>query len=137
VTGRPVNGFVPENDGSFVILTHKPGKRFYGEAGFGGNEIMRISTDGDEEYLTKEDTPFSIDGVFQKDGKVHFTTATGVGMMNFDVFTYLIEDNGMLTVTNFNAGRPEVMNGFTWENPDGYKAAYIEAEQKRIEELGY
>ena len=137
VTGRPVNGFVPEDDGSFVILTHKPGKRYSGMVHFGGNEIMRISTDGSEEYLTPEDTPFSIDGVFKKDGKVHFTTATGVGMMNFDVFTYRIEDSGKLTVTDFNAGRPEVMNGFSWDNPDAYKAGYIEAEQKRIEELGY
>ncbi|MBQ2743016.1 MAG: hypothetical protein IJF32_09440, partial [Oscillospiraceae bacterium] len=121
----------------FVILTHKPGKRYSGMVHFGGNEIMRISTDGDEEYLTKENMPFSIDGVFKKDGKVHFTTATGVGMMNFDVFTYRIEDSGRLTVTDFNAGRPEVMNGFSWDNPDAYKAGYIEAEQKRIEELGY
>ena len=137
VTGRPVNGFIPEDDGSFVILTHKPGKRYSGMVHFGGNEIMRISTDGDKEYLTKENMPFSIDGVFKKDGKVHFTTATGVGMMNFDVFTYRIEDSGKLTVTDFNAGRPEVMNGFSWDNPDAYKAGYIEAEQKRIEELGY
>ena len=137
VTGCPVNGFVPEDDGSFVILTHKPGKRYSGMVYFGGNEIMRIRTDGDEEYLAKEDMPFSIDGVFKKDGKVCFTTATGVGMMNFDVFTYRIEDSGKLTVTDFNAGRPEVMNGFSWDNSDAYKAGYIEAEQKRIEELGY
>lgn len=137
VTNRPVNGFVPDNDGSFVILTHKPGKRFSGMVHFGGNEIMRIKADGSEEYLTPEDTPFSMDGVFLKDGKVHFTTATGVGMMNFDVFTYRIEDNGKFTVTDFNAGRPEVMNGFSWDNPGAYKAGYIEAEQKRIEGLGY
>ena len=98
---------------------------------------MRISADGSEAYLTREDTPFSIDGIFKKDGKIHFTTATGVGMMNFDMFTYRIENNGKLTVTDFNAGRPEVMNGFTWDNPGAYKGSYIKAEQKRIEELGY
>lgn len=136
VTSRPVNGFFKDEDGSFVILTHKPGKRIAGQV-LGGNEIMRISPDGSELYLTKEDTPFSIDGIFKENGKVHFTTATGVGMGNYDIFTYRIEDDGKLTVTDFNAGRPEVMNGFSWENPDGYKKAYIEAEQKRIEELGY
>jgi len=91
----------------------------------------------EEKYLTKEDTPFSIDGVFPRDGKVHFSTASDVGMQHFDVYEYRIEDNGKLTVFDFEAGRPEVMNGFSWENPTGYKARYIEAEQKRIEELGY
>ena len=137
VTDRPVNDFISEDDGSFVILTHKPGKRISGIVHFGGNEVMRISADGSEAYLTREDTPFSIDGIFKKDGKIHFTTATGVGMMNFDMFTYRIENNGKLTVTDFNAGRPEVMNGFTWDNPGAYKGSYIKAEQKRIEELGY
>ena len=137
VTDRPVNDFISEDDGSFVILTHKPGKRISGMVHFGGNEVMRISADGSEAYLTREDTPFSIDGIFKKDGKIHFTTATGVGMMNFDMFTYRIENNGKLTVTDFNAGRPEVMNGFTWDNPGAYKGSYIKAEQKRIEELGY
>ncbi len=137
VTDRPVNGFFKYDENDYIILTHKPGKRFSGQVHFGGNEIMYIGADGSEKYLTREDTPFSIDGVFLKDGKVHFTTATGVGMMHFDVFTYCIEDDGKFTVTDFNAGRPEVMDGFTWENPEEYKARYIEAEQKRIEELGY
>ena len=78
-----------------------------------------------------------MDGVFLKDGKVHFTTAAGIGMGHYDVYVYRIEDSGKFTVTDFSAGRPEVMNGFSWENPDAYKPPYIEAEQKRIEELGY
>ena len=137
VTDRPVNSFYADADGSYVILTHKPGKRFPGRVHFGGNEIMRINPDGSEVYLTKEDTPFSMDGVFLKDGKVHFTTAAGIGMGHYDVYVYRIEDSGKFTVTDFSAGRPEVMNGFSWENPDAYKPPYIEAEQKRIEELGY
>ncbi len=137
VTSRPVISFFADDDKSFVILTHKSGKRYSGRESFGGNEIMRINPDGSEEYLTPENTSFSMDGVFKKDGKVHFTTARAVGMMCFDVFVYRIEDSGKFTVTDFSAGRPEMMNGFTWETPDGYKKAYIEAEQKRIEDLGY
>lgn len=137
VTGRPVNGFFKDTDGSYVILTHKPGKRFSGRDRFGGNEIMRINSDKSEAYITPENMSLSVDSVFLKDGKVHFTTATGVGMMNFDVFTYRIEDNGKFTVTDFSAGRPEVMNGFSWDNPDAYKAEYIAKEQKRITNMGY
>lgn len=137
VTDRPVNGFFKDNDGSYVILTHKPGKRFSGRNGFGGNEIMRAGEDKSEAYLTPEDMSLSVDGVFRKDGKVHFTTATGVGMMNFDVFTYRIEDNGKFTVVDFNVGYPENMRGFSWDNPDAYKAGYIAEEQKRITDLGY
>ncbi|MBE6912476.1 MAG: S-layer homology domain-containing protein [Ruminococcaceae bacterium] len=138
VTSRPVNSFFRCEDGGYVISTHKPGKRFSGMNHFVGNEIMYVNNITEEEkYLTKEDTPFSIDGVFPRDGKVHFSTASDVGMQHFDVYEYRIEDNGKLTVFDFEAGRPEVMNGFSWENPTGYKARYIEAEQKRIEELGY
>ena len=79
----------------------------------------------------------AIDRIFLKDGRVHFVTASGVGMMHFDMYTYRIEEDGTLTVTDFSAGRPEVMNGFTWDNPDGYKQGYIKTEQERIDALGY
>ena len=138
VTDRPVNSFFKKDDGGYVISTHKPGKRYAGMNHFGGNEVMYINhITGEEKYLTREDTPFSIDGVFLKDGKVHFTTASDVGMQHFDIYVYRIEDNGKLTVVDFSAGRPEVMNGFSFENPDAYKPPYIKAEQERIEKLGY
>ncbi len=138
ITAKPANDFIKMNDGSYVILTHKLGQRYAGMVAFGGNAIMRISPDGSEKYLTPENMDIdNIDSVFFKDGKIHFVTACGVGMMNFDMYTYHIEDNGKLTVVDFNAGRPETMNGFTWDNPDGYKEGYIKAEQERIDALGY
>lgn len=137
ITKRPANAFIKCDDGGYIINTHKVGKRYSGMVHLGGNEIVYISPDGVEKYLTPEDTPFSIDDIFLKDGKVHFTVATGVGMMNFDIYTYRIEDNGKFTVTDFNAGRPEVMDGFSYENPGAYKEKYIKAEQERIKKLGY
>ncbi len=138
ITDRPANDFIKMDDGSYVVLTHPLGKRYPGQVAFGGNQVMRISTNGEESLLTRENMDvFAIDSIFFKDGKVHFVTAQGVGMMNFDMYTYRIEDNGKLTVTDFNAGRPEVMDGFTWDNPGGYKERYIKAEQERIDALGY
>lgn len=137
ITSRPANAFIKCDDGGYIINTHKSGKRYSGMVHFGGNELVYISPDGNEKYLTPEDMPFSIDGIFLKNGQVHFTVATGVGMMNFDVYTYRIEDNGKFTVTDFNAGRPEVMDGFSFENPTAYKIKYIKAEQERISKLGY
>ncbi len=138
ITAKPANDFIKLDDGSHIILTHKLGQRYAGIIAFGGNEIMRISPDGSEERLTPENMDVdAIDSIFLKDSKVHFVTACGVGMMHFDRYTYRIEDNGKLTVTDFNAGRPEVMDGFTWDNPEGYKERYIKAEQARIDALGY
>ncbi len=138
ITAKPANDFIKMDDGSYVILTHNLGQRYAGTIAFGGNAIMRISPDGSEACLTPENMVIdAIDSIFLKDSKIHFVTASGVGMMNFDMYTYRIEDDGKLTVVDFNAGRPEVMNGFTWENPIGYKENYINAEQKRIDALGY
>lgn len=138
ITAKPANDFIKMDDGSYVILTHKLGRRYAGMIAFGGNAIMRISHDGSEEHLTPENMDVgAIDSIFLKDGKIHFITACGVGMMNFDMYTYRIEGNGKLTVVDFSAGRPEVMNGFAWDNPDGYKEGYIKAEQERIDALGY
>ncbi|MBQ3055321.1 MAG: S-layer homology domain-containing protein [Oscillospiraceae bacterium] len=138
ITARPTNSFIKMEDGSYVILTHELGKRYTGMIAFGGNQVMQVFSNGDAKLLTPENMQIdSIDGVLLKDGKVHFVTAQGVGMMHFDRYTYRIEENGKLTVTDFEAGRPEVMDGFSWENPNGYKERYIKKEQERIDVLGY
>ncbi len=138
ITDKPANDFIKLDDGSYTILTHNLGKRYVGMNGFGGNAIMCIKPDGSEVYLMQENPDIAdIDSMFLKDGKVHFVTAEGVGMGNYDMYTYRIEENGELTVVDFSAGRPEVMNGFTWENPAGYKDGYIKNEQERIDKLGY
>lgn len=138
ITAHPTNGFIKMDDGSYVILTHELGKRYVGTIAFGGNQVVQVFPDGTEKRLTPENMDvWDIDGIFLDDGKVHFVTAAGVGMMHFDMYTYRIEASGKLTVTDFNAGRPEVMDGFSWENPSGYKERYIKKEQERIDALGY
>ena len=138
MTARPANSFIKMEDGSYIILTHDLGKRCYGAVAFGGDVVMQVFPDGTEKQLTPDNMDVAdIDGVFLKDGKVHFTTAAGVGMMHFDKYVYRIEDDGRLTVTDFEAGRPEVMDGFSWDDPTAYKERYIKAEQARIDALGY
>lgn len=138
ISARPANDFFKLDDGSFVILTHELGVRYSGQDAFGGNQVMQLHPNGEEKLLTPEAMDVApIDSIFLKDGNVHFVTATGVGMMNFDTYTYRIEADGKITVTDFSAGYPEMTDGFTWENPDGYKERYIKKEQDRIDALGY
>ena len=138
ISSRPVNSFINMGDGSYVILTHPLGNRYSGQTHFGGNQVMQVFPNGEEKLLTRENMDlWPMDGVYLKDGKVHFVTAIGVGMMNFDTYCYRIEDNGKLTVTDFSAGYPEMMEGFSWDNPDAYKEGYIKKEQDRIDALGY
>ncbi len=48
----------------------------------------------------------------------------------------LFPDRSIL-VTDFEAGRPETVEGFSYEHPTDCKKAFIDREQTRLDALGY
>ncbi len=68
---------------------------------------------------------------------VDFFTASDQGMQHFDIYRYRLMPDGSILVTDFEAGRPEMMEGFSLDDPSAYKKVYIEKEQTRLDALGY
>ncbi|MDP4110283.1 MAG: hypothetical protein Q8878_09685, partial [Bacillota bacterium] len=125
-----------------IILTRKPGELVSGMNGPGGDMIVIISLDGSEKVLLSNDPPHGIDiaGIFGSDSSVCFYSAQDVGMQHFNKYTYVVlsgSENPSIYVMDYEAGRPETEKGWSVQNPDGYKKAYIDKEQARLNALGY
>lgn len=120
-------------------LAHEPGKRIYGMNSPGGDTIILIDPNGERLTLVDASAGIPIAGFTDfdvSDGRsCEFFSASDVGMQHFDIYTYFYDGySKKIRVTDFEAGRPEVMNGFDYDHPEAYKAAYIAAEQARIDE---
>lgn len=141
VFDRAVNDTAASRDGSSVFyLTHEPGKRVYSMDRFGGDTIVLIDSSGERSTLVDASAGISIAGFTDWDvsdsRSCEFFSAAPVGMMHYDTFTYFYDGGtGKITVRDFEAGRPEVMDGWDYDHPDAYKKAYIEAEQARLDEV--
>lgn len=148
LTARPVLDYMHGHwtDPNYLLLTHEPGKRVYGGWEPGGDQIIYLDLEDGSETLRLGTDPahgLDIDGFIPTmEGRCLFYTKSGVGMGNFDVYTYLLLSKGpdprpWILVMDFEAGYPELMEGWDYENPEAYKAAYIQKEQERLNGLGY
>gem|GEM_PF-6687216 len=141
LTDRPVLSAAATNEGT-VILTHAPGERVQSALGLGGNSIMLLRGDGRVETLMGNDPPHGIDiaGIDSVNSELRFYSEQDAGMGRLNVYTYALrkgERGPIIRVLGYEAGRPETEAGWSQENPDGYKATYIEKEQARLDALGY
>ncbi|MCX7772126.1 MAG: hypothetical protein N2376_03325 [Clostridia bacterium] len=124
------------NDFRPIILTHEPGKRYWGENSWGGSMIMLIEKDGSEQLLLGNSPAHGLEiaDISAVDSVVSFRTARDQGMQHFDVYHYILLHNYVthytrIMVTAFEAGRPEMME----HDPSWYVAR----EQERLNKLGY
>ncbi len=79
------------------------------------------------------------------DSAIQFYAAHDVGMGNCDIYTYALtsapggvpryDGAVQIAVIDFQAGRPEVMDGFSYDAPEAYVRGYIQKEQQRLDEL--
>jgi len=135
----PVVGMLAEGDTAFY-LTHENGKYFSGMNKLGGDTIVRVNhAAGEQETVLDASAGIPIsnfdDTVSPSTGHLKFYTASDVGMQHFDQYFYDFDlGSKKITVLDFEAGRPEVMNSFDFNNPSVYKKPFIEAEQARLDE---
>ncbi|TEB07920.1 hypothetical protein Psch_01475 [Pelotomaculum schinkii] len=92
--------------------------------------------------LLGNDLPHGIDiaGIYTVNSELRFYSEQGVGMGHFNVYIYALlhEESGpVIRVLDYEAGRPGTEAGWSADNMTGYKAAYIEKEQARLDALGY
>ena len=134
----PVVGMLTEGDTAFY-LTHENGKYITGMNKCGGDTILRVNhATGERDTLLDASAGIPIsdfdETVSPSTGHLRFFTASDVGMQHFDQFFYEFNlSSKKITVIDFEAGRPEVMTGWDYNNIDAYKKAYIEAEQARVD----
>ena len=139
VISDPVVGMLAEGDTAFY-LTHENGKNFSGMNKLGGDTIVRVNhATGEQETVLDASAGIPIsdfdDTVSPSTGHLKFYTASDVGMQHFDQYFYDFDlGTKKITVLDFEAGRPEVMNDFDFNNPSVYKKPFIEAEQARLDE---
>ena len=109
-----------------------------------GDTIIKYDWFGQEELLLSpaDHHGIAIAGLeASNSSSLAFYSAWPVGMGHEDRYHYVLlnasaEPRPTIAVIDFEAGRPEVMTGFSYEEPEAYKAAYIRAEQQRLQELG-
>ena len=109
-----------------------------------GDTIIKYDWSGQEELLLSpaDHHGIAIAGLeASNSSSLAFYSAWPVGMGHEDRYHYVLlnasaEPRPIIAVIDFEAGRPEVMTGFSYEEPEAYKAAYIRAEQQRLQELG-
>lgn len=142
VTSRPVLdlSFVRIGaGGAHVILSHEPGTPPLGDSIYQYDGPMLTGRKGYTESERLGNNPphgILISGIEGRDSMVFFYSRTGVGMENYDEFTYYPfynseEDHMGIVVANFTAGRPEISfyeHDALW---------YVQKEQERLNELGY
>ncbi len=142
ITSRPVLdlSFVRIGaSGAYVILSHEPGTAPFGSSIYQYNPPYMTGEDYYVEVERLGNDPnhgIMISGISGQDSMVLFYSSLGVGMGNYDVFTYYpvfnAEENHMaIVVMNFTAGRPEIS---FYEHDAEW---YVQEEQKRLNELGY
>ena len=138
VLSDPVEDILTDENTSY-LLTHENGKYITGMNKLGGDSIVRVNhATGEQETLLDASAGIPIsdfdETVSPSTGHLRFFTASDVGMQHFDQFFYEFNlSSKKITVIDFEAGRPEVMNGWDYNNMDAYKKAYIEAEQARVD----
>lgn len=139
VLSDPVEDMLTDEDTSY-LLTHENGKYITGMNKLGGDSIVRVNyATGEQEALLDASAGIGISNfdetVSPGTGHLKFFTASDVGMQHFDQYFYDFDlGSKKITVIDFEAGRPEVMNGWDYNNMDAYKKSYIEAEQARVDE---
>lgn len=147
ISERPVKDLLFVTDGTTVsgpiILTWSGKPRSYY---FPGTKIINLDCDGQEVVLlsSEDNHKIAIAGLEAQGCCIGFYTEDSVGMGHYDSYRYILasapngipaENEKHIEVFDFIAGRPEVMDGFSWDNPDGYKAGYIEKETRRLNSL--
>lgn len=141
LSSRPVAAIARfEQDQSMLLLTRELGDHVAGMNGMGGNIIIKLQADGSEKILLGNNPQhgLSIAGFTAITADtVDFFTASDQGMQHFDIYRYRLMPDGSILVTDFEAGRPETVEGFSLDDPSAYKKAYIEKEQARLDMLGY
>ena len=135
----------PADSGPIILTWSDPSTLT--DIGFPADTILNLDCDGQEAVLLSAEDGHGIEiaGLDAEDSVVAFYTEDEVGMGRYDSYRYVLlsavggvpspggEKN--IFVTDFIAGRPEVMEGFSWENPDGYKTVYIAKEKQRLKDL--
>jgi hypothetical protein len=141
LSSRPVADIIRyEGDQRMILLSRAIGCYIPGMNGMGGDIIVQLQEDGSEQILLGNDPDhaLAIAGFTTATADtVDFFTASDQGMQNFDIYRYRLLSDGSIWVTDFEAGRPEMMEGFSFEHLTDYKEAYMEKEQARLDALGY
>jgi hypothetical protein len=125
--------------GAHVILSHEPGTHPVGTTIYQYNGPMITGEDGYEEVERLGNDPphgILISSIEGRDSMVFFDSRSGVGMGNYDIFTYYpfynSEEGHMgIIVTSFTAGRPEI----SFYELDA--KWHVQKEQERLNDLGY
>lgn len=125
--------------GAHAILSHEPGTPPLGTSIYQYDGPMLTGREGYVETERLGNNPLHgilISGIQGADSMVFFYSRNGVGMENYDVFTYYPfynseEDHMGIVVMNFTAGRPEIS---FYENDEQW---YVQKEQERLNDLGY
>ncbi len=110
--------------------------------------IVNVDCDGHEAVLLSADDAHGIEiaGLDAEDSIIAFYTENAVGMGHYDSYRYVLlsapsgiplpgGEGKNIFVTDFTAGRPEIMEGFSFENPEGYKMVSISMEMQRLKNL--
>lgn len=145
ISSRPVKDlvFLRNADGP-VILTYTLPNPEITSTGYDADTIISCA-DGEELVLLSpaDGHGIPISGLEARDTAVLFYSDIPQGMGHDDRYSYLLTGapNGGtgkpgILVLSFEAGRPEVMEGFSYADPEAYQAIYIRREQQRLDDLG-
>ena len=150
LTAKPVKDLLfvrcgPTDSGPIILTWFDPSA--LSDIGAPADTIINLDCDGQEAVLLSAEDGHGIEiaGLDAEDSVIAFYTENPVGMGRSDSYRYALlsaaggmpsPDGGKnIFVSDFTAGRPEVMEGFGWDEPEGYKAVYIAKEKQRLIEL--
>lgn len=141
LSARPVAAIIRfEGDQKMILLTRDLGYHVAGMNGMGGDLIVQLQENGSERILLGKDPNHGLEiagFTAATADTIDFLTAKDQGMQHFDIYRYRLFPDGSILVTDFEAGRPETVEGFSYEHPTDYKKAFIDREQARLDALGY
>ena len=135
----------PADSGPIILTWSDPSTLT--DIGFPADTILNLDCDGQEAVLLSAEDGHGIEiaGLDAEDTIIAFYTEDAVGMGHYDSYRYVLLSvsggvplpNGErnIFVADFTAGRPELMEGFHWEEPEGYKTVYIAKEKQRLAAL--
>ncbi len=110
--------------------------------------IVTLKTDGNDTWLlsSADGHGISIEGLLACDSIVEFYSDIPIGMGHSDSYLYALlsapcgvpanDGRLMISVESFIAGRPEVMDNFSFDAPEAYRQGYVDQEQQRLDNLG-